>query len=89
MLLNGRLDRTAADYYMIHEYAGMEFGGLAGIEDALNVSVRSRRRRKQAVNNLSPLESGCHATQSAAPGMTLEEQRGYVASLLLRWIKLY
>jgi hypothetical protein len=35
--LNGRLGRTAADYYMIHEYAQADLGGTKGVRDALGI----------------------------------------------------
>ncbi|WP_037267472.1 hypothetical protein [Kibdelosporangium aridum] len=87
--LNGRLNRTAADFYMIHEYAGVEFGGSLGIRDKLKLSTNSQGRLTRAANNLSPLEGGRHAKQSGEAGMTLDEQRTYVADLLRRWINLH
>jgi hypothetical protein len=36
--LNGRTNRTAADFYMIHEYAMHDFDGKKGITEALGIS---------------------------------------------------
>lgn len=53
--LNGRLGRTAADYYMIHEYAQGELGGTKGVRDALGISDNAQKKLTASANNLSPL----------------------------------
>jgi hypothetical protein len=40
--LYGRLNPTAADFYMIHEYAEEEFNGTKGIESKLGLSIKSQ-----------------------------------------------
>jgi hypothetical protein len=84
--LNGRTGRTAADYYMIHEYAQMEFGGVKEVRDALNVSAAEQDKLKQSANNLSPLEGGRHALLTGSAPWTLEQQQKFTAELLMRWI---
>lgn len=87
--LNGRLNRTSADFYMIHEYAGEEFDGTRGISAALGLSVKSQSRLTKSANNLSPLAGGRHAKGDPVVVMTLNEQREYVAGLLRLWIAKY
>ena len=36
--LNGRPNRTASDFYMIHEYAARDLGGARGITAALGIT---------------------------------------------------
>jgi len=89
--LNGRRTRTAADFYMIHEYAREEFGDTKEISAALGLSVKSQSRLTKSANNLSPLEGGRHAASrnDAVATMTLDEQREYIAGLLRQWIAQY
>jgi hypothetical protein len=82
--LNGRLGRTAADYYMIHEYAQADLGGAKGVRDALGISGNAQEMLTRSANNLSPLEGGAGWTMcepppapSAAPtaGGSMRERR--------------
>jgi hypothetical protein len=84
--LNGRLGRTAPDYYMIHEYAQADLGGTKGVRDALVISANAQDRLTASANNLAPLEGGRHAKGTGAASWTLEEQRVFTADLLRRWI---
>ena len=83
----GRAGRTAADYYMIHEYAAMEFGGKNGVREALGISTSDQDRLTQSANNLSPLEGGRHARTTGVAPWRLEEQREFTAELVRRWIR--
>ncbi|MEU8232724.1 hypothetical protein AB0C12_24350 [Actinoplanes sp. NPDC048967] len=85
--LNGRANRTAADYYMIHEYAGHQFNGSGGITKTLGLSGKSQGRLTQSANNLSPLQGGRHASHGGIAPLTLDEQGGFIADLLRRWIE--
>jgi len=87
--LNGRTNRTAADYYMIHEYAGHEFGGSSGLTKELGLSGKSQGRLTQSANNLSPLQGGRHATSRGIALLTLDEQGGFIAELMCKWIEQY
>jgi hypothetical protein len=87
--LNGRANRTAADFYMIYEYAEREFGGRKGIRDALGLSDKSQSRLTSSANNVSPLEGGRHAKGVEVAVMRLDEQREYVSELLRLWITKY
>ncbi|MDP8929303.1 MAG: hypothetical protein M3O70_12220 [Actinomycetota bacterium] len=86
--LNGRADRTAADYYMVHEYAETEFGGKKRVRDRLDISVNDQNRLTRSANKLSPLEGGRHARHGAAP-WSLDECREFIAQLLRQWIQHY
>jgi hypothetical protein len=86
LMLNGRARRTGADYYMIHEYAEMEFGDVKGVRDALDISVKQQRTLKQSACNLSPFDGGRHATGTGDAPMSLDEQREFTAELLRAWI---
>lgn len=85
--LNERLGRTAADCYMIHEYAQADLGGTKGVREALGVSANAQERLTASANNLSPLEGGRHATGTGSALWSLEEQRAFTADLLRRWIQ--
>ncbi len=85
--LNGRANRTAADYYMIHEYSQVEFGGTNGVRTALGISTKAQSRLTQSANQLSPLKGGRHVKGGRLAPMTLEQQREFVADPLRRWIK--
>lgn len=84
--LNGRLGRTAADYYMIHEYAQGDLGGTKGVRDALGVTADAQEKLRASANNLSPVEGGRHARGTGSASWSLEEQRAFTANLLRRWI---
>lgn len=84
--LNGRMNRTAADYYMIHEYAAMEFAGMKGIRDALGISTNAQLKLTRSANSLSPLQGGRHAKGESAAPMSLAQQRIFTMNLLRRWI---
>jgi hypothetical protein len=85
--LNGRLGRTAADYYMIHEYAEADLGGTKGVRDTLGISASAQERLTASSNNLSPLEGGRHARGTGFASLSLEEQRAFIAELLRCWIQ--
>jgi hypothetical protein len=89
--LNGRADRTAADYYMIHEYAQKALGGAKGVRDALGIGLNDQARLTSSANNLSPLEGGRHANDGTEDGgpsrWNLGRQREFCADLLRRWIR--
>jgi hypothetical protein len=84
--LNGRANRTAADFYMIHEYAMRDFGGEKGITAALGISGNQQKRLTQSANNLSPLDGGRHVSDHKQAPWTLEEQQEFAADMLRRWI---
>lgn len=84
--LNGRPGRTAADYYMIHEYAQGNLGGKRGVRAALGISGHAQEKLTGSANNLSPLEGGRHAKGIGSASWSLEEQRAFTADLLRRWI---
>jgi hypothetical protein len=79
--LNGSASRTAADFYMIHEYAMTE--------SRLGLTVASQKRLKNSANNLSPLLGGRHAGVQVDPIMNLDEQCRYVNQLLANWARTY
>jgi hypothetical protein len=85
--LNGRLGRTAADYFMIHEYAQADLGRTKGVREALGISANAQERLTASANNLSPLEGGRHATGTGSVSWSLEEHRAFTADLLRRWIQ--
>lgn len=85
--LNGRPNRTGADYYMIHEYAVREFGGNRGVGAALDVSVNAQERLTTSANNLSPLQGGRHARAARIAPLDLNGQRRFTSELLQRWIR--
>jgi hypothetical protein len=85
--LYGRASRTAADFYMIHEYAGREYGGEKGVRDALGITVDAQRQLKVSANNLSPLDGGRHVNGRGSAPWNLEDQRRFISDLLKRWIR--
>lgn len=90
--LFGRENRTAADYYMIYEYAEAEFSGSKGVTRTLGMSGKLQKRLTNAMNNLSPLEGGRHAPQDeqkASVPLSLDAQRAVLGQLLKAWIRLY
>lgn len=84
-----RLNPTAADFYMIHEYAEEEFCGTKGIEGKLGLSIKSQNRLTQSASSLSPLEGGRKLKGGKSVPMTLDEQRKYVAERLRLWLARY
>jgi hypothetical protein len=84
--LNGRLGRTAADCYMMREYAQGELGGTTGVRDVLGISAKAQEKLTASANTLSPLEGGRHARGSGSASWSLKEQRVLTADLLKRWI---
>ena len=87
--LYGRSNRTAADYYMVHEYARREFGDPRGIKGAIGISLSAQGRLTNSANNLSPLDGGRHATGGGSNLMTLAEQRELISELLRGWIETF
>jgi len=85
--LNGRAGRSAADYYMIHEYACAEFVHRKGVTEALGVSGNDQERLRASANNLSPLHGGRHAQSDGPVPWNLERQREFCAGLLRRWMR--
>ncbi len=85
--LNGRTGRTAADYYMIHEYACAEFVNEKGVTEALGVSGNDQQRLRASANNLSPLHGGRHAQLDGPVPWNMERQREFCAELLRRWMQ--
>ncbi len=91
LYLNGRSRRNAADLYVIHELAELEFGGTQGVRDTLGLSRQEQGRFTDALNNLSPLAGGRHAKFHARRPtrlsvMSKEEQREFARRLLRRWV---
>lgn len=84
--LNGRTNRTGADFYMIYEYALRDLGGQEGITAALNISGNQQTKLRQSANNLSPLDGGRHVSEQKQAPWTLAEQQAFSADLLRRWI---
>jgi hypothetical protein len=84
--LSGRTNRTAADFYMIHEYAEHDLGGKKGITAKLGISGKQQDNLTQSANNLSPLAGGRHARGQKAAPWTLKEQEEFTADMLRRWI---
>lgn len=85
--LNGRLGRTAADYYMIHEYAQADLGGTKGVRETLGIGSSAQERLTGSANNLSPHQGGRHATGTGSASLSLDEQREFIADLLMRWVR--
>lgn len=88
LILHGKANRTAADFYNIYEYAEDEFGGEAQVRKALGISRRKQRLFRAAANNLSPLDGGRHAanTNPGAVRMTPVDLAEFAADLLRSWI---
>jgi hypothetical protein len=84
--LNGRSNRTAADFYMIHEYAEHDLGGKKGITAKLGISGNQQDNLTQSANNLSPLEGGRHAKGQKGGPWTVEKQEEFTTDMLRRWI---
>jgi len=84
--LNGRRNRNAADFYVIYEYAEMDFGGRKHIVVALGVSDNDITRLKKSANNLAPTEGGRHAKETGTVEWSLEDQMEFIARFLKRWI---
>jgi hypothetical protein len=85
--LFGRANRTAADFYMVHEYAVMQFHDTKGIRDRLAFPLKLQSRLTKSANNLSPLSGGRHATHGKVSKlMSLQEQANCAGGLLRAWI---
>lgn len=84
--LNGRRDRNAADFYMVYEYAEDDLGGRKAIVAALGVADNDITRLKNSANNLAPTDGGRHANGSGTAEWGLDDQMGFVACFLKRWI---
>lgn len=84
--LHGRRDRNSADFFMIYEYAEMDFAGRKAIVSELGVADRDIGRLKNSANNLAPTEGGRHATETGTTEWSLDDQREFVAKFLNRWI---
>lgn len=85
--INGRTGRTAADYYVIYEYAERDLGGTKGIRDTLDIGANAQEKLTGSANNLTPLEGGRHAHGTGSPRWNLQEQDAFVADFLGRWIR--
>jgi hypothetical protein len=84
--LNGRTNRTAADFYMIYDYAKRDLDGSKGITARLGISGNQQGDFTQSANHLSPLEGGRHLKPQLAAPWTLAEQQEFIADMLRRWI---
>lgn len=84
--LNGRTSRNSADFYMIHEYAEREFGGVQGIRTELDLSTRLQSQLTQSANNLSPRLGGRHADPPGQAPWPLARQQSYISDLVQRWV---
>jgi hypothetical protein len=84
--LNGRANRTAADYYMIHEYARRGLGGNEGIRHTTGISIDAQKSLTKSANRLSPLDGGRHANDGEKDLMSLNEQRVLISGMLRSWI---
>jgi hypothetical protein len=89
LLLNGRQNRTSADYYMIHEYSKMELGGTKRVAEALGISTKAQGRLTDSANNLSPLLGGRHAKNRPTVPLDLTKQGEIVGRLLRSWVELH
>lgn len=85
--INGRPNRTSADYYLIYEYAEAEFGGKKGIREALGPSENAQDLFTASANNLSPLRGGRHARGDGIARMDLGGQRRFTSHFLRSWIQ--
>jgi hypothetical protein len=83
--LNGRLGRTAADYLMMREYAGREFGKASAISAALSVTEAELELLAESANNLAPRLGGRHVGQRRAAPWSLDQQREFTARMLRSW----
>ncbi len=86
ILMNARPNRDCAEYYMIQEYAELDFEGRDGVAKYLGISVSEQKRFRSSANQLHPDDGGRHATGNGIVPMELERQCDYVAELLRRWI---
>lgn len=84
--LNGRLGRTASDFWMIHQYATMEFGSKKQVAQALGISINEQDRLTQSASNLPPLEGGRKARSTGAAPWDLSRQSDFIGELLRAWI---
>ncbi len=54
--LNGRANRTAADFYMIHEYAEMEYKGVKGIATTTGLTLSHALPARRTTCLRSPVD---------------------------------
>jgi hypothetical protein len=81
--LNGRRDRSAADAYMVYEYARRDFSDVAA---ALEVSQSDIRDLTQSANNLAPERGGRHATGRVQSRWDLDQILNFTGRILIAWI---
>lgn len=88
LVLHGKANRDAGDFYNIYELARDEFGGEDGVRSVLGISRQKQRAFTASANNLLPSDGGRHATgtNQAAVRMQLEDMAEFVAELLRSWI---
>ena len=87
--IHGRLNRTSADYYMIHELAENEFGGKQGIRDRLGISKTRQDEFTRSANRLSPSAGGRHAKATHEVPLDLDGQNTFISALMMSWIDTY
>ena len=85
--LNGQRDRTAAEFYMIYEYAEKEFAGLEGIAENLGVSKNSIKSLRNSANNVAPMEGGRHVSENHPAKWNVDAQKKFIATFLKKWIE--
>lgn len=88
LVLNGRTARSAADYYMIFEYAVMEFGQPSKIAKLLGIYEIDLTALRDSSCNISPFEGGRHAEMKTPSKITLDLAgiQRTAAQLLRAWI---
>jgi len=85
--LNGRRDRSAADFYMVYEYAEKDFGGRKNIITTLQVSNNDLTRLTNSANNVAPTDGGRHAKGLGTAEWSLDDQKEFIARFLKSWIE--
>ena len=86
--INGRRDRTSADYYMIFEYAKKELGGENNMKYLFGISQSEIVELRKAANNLCPTLGGRHAPgNQSIVTWGLKEQNIFISTLLSKWIE--
>lgn len=84
--LNGRRDRSAADAYMIYEYAEREFS-KDKMAKALGVARSDLVRLRSSANNLAPTQGGRHIGQEHDAPWNLDDVLAFVGRCLSGWIR--
>ena len=84
--LNGRRDRNAADFYMVYEYAVMDFGDKKKVTAALDVTEKDLQRLKSSTNNLAPTDDGRHAKCSGTAEWSLDVQKKFISDFIKKRI---